>query len=131
MQKIIVLAALIDDADRILLIRRTLSQRYGGLWGFPGGKVEPRETTEAALIRELSEELSIDVRAHCLAPVCFASDLTDQHEYLLLLSVLRQWHGTIQPTEGLETLWQPVLRLGQLDMPPANQHLIAVLRDLI
>lgn len=124
-------AALVDRDDRILVQKRPVGRSMAGLWEFPGGKCEESETPEAALIRELKEELGIETRKSCLAPACFASEpLGDQH-LLLLLYVCRKWEDIVQPLETPALKWVYPRELYGLEMPPANRPLIAILDALI
>ena len=102
-----------------------------GLWEFPGGKVETGETPEAALIRELAEELSINVHESCLAPLTFASHGYENFHLLMPLFVCRRWNGEVRPLEGQELAWVRPLRLGDYPMPPADIPLVPMLRDLL
>lgn len=102
-----------------------------GLWEFPGGKVAPGETPEEALIRELSEELDIDVTENCLAPFTFASHRYDDFHLLMPLYVCRVWNGAVRPQEGQAVKWVRPMRLGDYPMPPADRPLVAMLRDLL
>ena len=102
-----------------------------GLWEFPGGKVEAGETPEAALVRELGEELAIDTAESCLAPLSFVSHVYDDFHLLMLVYVCRKWKGTPQPAEGGELTWARAPRLRDYDMPPADLPLIAVIQDLL
>ena len=123
--------ALVDDDNRVLIAQRPAGKSMAGLWEFPGGKVEPHETPEAALIRELKEELDIDVTEACLAPFTFASHAYEKFHLLMPLYVCRRWRGTPRPTEGQTLKWVRALRLGDYDMPPADIPLVAMLRDLL
>ena len=123
--------ALIDIDGRILLAQRPEGKSMAGLWEFPGGKVEPGETPEAALIRELHEELGIDTWASCLAPLTFASHTYDDFHLLMPLFACRKWEGTPRPNEGQTLKWAPVAELKNYPMPPADIPLIAMLRDLL
>ena len=123
--------ALIDRDGRVLLAQRPAGKRMAGLWEFPGGKIETGETPEAALIRELGEELGIDTAESCLAPLTFASHSYDDFHLLMLVYVCRKWSGTPRPLEGGELAWVRAPRLRDYDMPPADIPLIPVLQDLL
>lgn len=123
--------ALIDRDGRVLLAQRPAGKRMAGLWEFPGGKIETGETPEAALIRELGEELGIDTAESCLAPLTFASHSYDDFHLLMLVYVCRKWSGTPRPLEGGELAWVWASRLRDYDMPPADIPLIPVLQDLL
>ncbi len=121
--------ALLDADARILLAQRPAGKSMAGLWEFPGGKVEPGETPEAALIRELKEELSIDIRASCLAPLGFASHSYETFHLLMPLYICRQWRGRLEPAEGQKIAWVRARNLRDFPMPPADEPLIPLLQD--
>lgn len=121
--------ALIDIDGRVLLAQRPEGKSMAGLWEFPGGKVEPGETPEHALIRELQEELGIDTWASCLAPLTFASHSYDNFHLLMPLFVCRKWNGTPQPKEGQNLKWVHAKDLREYPMPAADLPLIPILRD--
>ncbi len=123
--------ALVDDENRVLIAQRPQGKSMAGLWEFPGGKVEPGETPEVALIRELKEELAIDVTEACLAPFTFASHLYEKFHLLMPLYVCRRWQGIPHPAEGQTLKWVRANRLTEYEMPPADVPLIAMLRDLL
>ena len=123
--------ALVDADDRVLLARRPAGKPMAGLWEFPGGKLHEGETPEAALIRELREELAIDTVESCLAPIAFASHTYDDFHLLMPLFVCRVWDGTPQPREGQELAWVRPRDMGKYDMPPADMPLVAMLRDVL
>jgi len=121
--------ALIDVDGRVLLAQRPEGKSMAGLWEFPGGKVDPGETPEAALIRELDEELGISTHASCLAPLTFASYGYPDFHLLMPLFACRRWEGTPVSREGQALRWVRVQDLRDYPMPPADVPLIAVLRD--
>ncbi len=123
--------ALVDVDGRVLIARRPPGKSMGGLWEFPGGKLEPGETPEHALIRELDEELGIKVHESCLAPLSFASHGYENFHLLMPFFVCRRWKGDVRPLEGQEIAWVRPMRLGDYPMPPADKPLIPVLRDLL
>ena len=129
---VLVSAVVLVDADgQVLLAQRPEGKSMAGLWEFPGGKVEAGETPEAALIRELGEELAIDTAESCLAPLSFVSHAYDDFHLLMLVYVCRKWKGTPQPVEGGELIWARAARLRDYDMPLADLPLIAVIQDLL
>ena len=123
--------ALVDADGRVLLAQRPAGKPLAGLWEFPGGKVNPGETPEMALIRELSEELGIDVAASCLAPFTFASYTYPDFHLLMPLYICRKWSGIPIAREGQRLAWVRPDRLGDYPMPPADPPLVAMLRDLL
>ena len=127
----VVAAALVDRDGRLLVQQRPEGKPMAGLWEFPGGKIEPGETPELALIRELGEELGIDVDHACLAPACFASDTLGDKHLLLLLYVCRKWRGTPVPQHASALRWVRPVELHGLAMPPADEPLIGLLEALI
>ena len=128
---LVVAVALVDADDRVLIAKRPKGRTMAGLWEFPGGKVNPGELPETALVRELLEELGIDITESCLAPVTFASHLYDDFNLLMPLYVCRVWEGTVEAWEGQELKWVRPVRLGDYDMLPADAPLVAMLRDLL
>lgn len=128
---LVVAVALVDADGRVLLTQRPPGKKLAGMWEFPGGKVEKDETPEAALIRELHEELHLDISAACLAPFAFASHSYDDFHLLMPLYVCRRWAGQPQPREGQAMKWVRPLRMPELPMPPADVPLVAMLRDLL
>ena len=121
--------ALIDPDGRVLLAQRPEGKAMAGLWEFPGGKVEPGETPEAALIRELHEELGIDTWASCLAPLTFASHGYETFHLLMPLFACRRWKGIVRAREGQRLAWVRPQQLADYPMPPADVPLIPILRD--
>ncbi len=124
-------AALIDADGRVLVQQRPAGKPMEGLWEFPGGKVEAAESPEAALVRELREELGIDVEAACVAPAAFASAPLGEQHLLLLLYVCRKWRGQPQPLEGGALRWMRPIELHGLPMPPADRPLVGLLDALL
>lgn len=138
--KLVVACALIDIDGRVLLQQRSDGKEHAGLWEFPGGKVDSGETTNDAIIRELKEELNIDVTAACLAPLCFSTIDTQKNtanvglEYIHLLMPLficRRWQGIVQPILGQNLKWVQAKNLKNYDMPPADIPLIPNLIDIL
>jgi 8-oxo-dGTP diphosphatase len=121
--------ALIDPDGRVLIAERPAGKVMAGLWEFPGGKVEPGETPEAALIRELEEELGIGTWASCLAPLTFASHAYDDFHLLMPLFACRKWQGVPRPHEHGALKWVRPAELARYPMPPADRPPVAVLRD--
>ena len=124
-------AALIDVDGRVLICQRPEGKQLAGLWEFPGGKVEAGETPEACLIRELREELGIEVNEACLAPGIFASHAYDDFHLLMPLYFCRRWDGLVQAHEHSALRWALPAELSELPMPPADKPLVAWLRDLL
>jgi 8-oxo-dGTP diphosphatase len=123
--------ALVDADGRVLIARRPAGKAMAGLWEFPGGKVHDGETPEEALIRELKEELGIDVAERCLAPFTFASHRYETFHLLMPLYVCRVWQGEVRALEHEALAWVRPTRLADYDMPPADKPLVAMLRDLL
>jgi 8-oxo-dGTP diphosphatase len=123
--------ALVDVDGRVLIAQRPEGKSMAGLWEFPGGKVHDGETPEAALVRELREELGIDIKTACLAPFTFASHLYPDFHLLMPLYLCRRWSGTVTPLEGQELTWARPNRLADYPMPPADVPLVAMLRDYL
>jgi 8-oxo-dGTP diphosphatase len=128
---LVVACALIDVDGRVLLARRPQGRPLAGLWEFPGGKVEPGETPEGALIRELDEELAIRVSRTCLAPFTFASHAYREFHLLMPLYLCRRWEGEVSARQGQDLAWVRASRLGDYAMPAADEPLKAMLRDLL
>lgn len=126
---LVVAVALIDPDGRVLLAQRPAGKAMAGMWEFPGGKVEPGETPEAALIRELHEELGIETWKSCLAPLTFASHAYPDFHLLMPLFACRRWDGVVQGREGQAFAWVRPEKLRDFPMPPADLPLISTLRD--
>ena len=122
---------LLDGNRRILIAKRPPGRSLAGLWEFPGGKVEPGESPEHALIRELAEELGIEIAAADLAPLTFASHAYPDFHLLMPLFLCRRWRGEVMPHEGQELLWVKPAELVSYAMPPADEPLKAVLPALL
>lgn len=128
---LVVACALIDTDNRVLIAQRPEGKTLAGLWEFPGGKLEPGERPEPALIRELAEELGITVQETCLAPLTFASHGYEDFHLLMPLYICRKWDGTVTPREGQQLAWVRANKLRDYPMPPADIPLIAHLTDLL
>ena len=126
---IVVACALTDVEGRILIAQRPENKRNGGLWEFPGGKMEVGETPEAALIREIREELGVSIRDKCLAPLTFASHTYEDFHLLMPLYVCRRWEGEISAQEGQKLVWARAHNLADYPFVPADIPLIPILRD--
>lgn len=132
MKLLLVVAVALVDADRRVLIgQRPEGKSLAGLWEFPGGKLEPGESPEAAMIRELDEELGIETKAACLAPVSFASHSYENFHLLMPLYVCRKWQGTPQAREHAALKWVRPQDMRAYPMPPADEPLVAALCDLL
>jgi len=123
--------ALIDVDGRVLIAKRPQGKQLAGLWEFPGGKVESGETPEGCLIRELKEELGIDVTAACLSPFVFASHVYESFHLLMPLFLCRRWTGVVVAQEHEALAWVRPEKLADYPMPPADAPLVAWLRDLL
>jgi len=128
---IVVACALLDADGRVLIAQRPEDKAMAGLWEFPGGKLEPGETLEGALIRELKEELDISTETACLAPLTFGSHRYEEFDLLMPLYVCRKWTGTPLAIEHQAIRWVRANELRDFDMPPADMPLIAHLCDLL
>ncbi len=126
---LVVAVALIDEDGRVLLAQRLAHKEHGGLWEFPGGKVDADETPEAALIRELREELGIEVSPECLAPLTFASHAYEAIHLLMPLYACRRWQGEPEGLEGQKLAWVRKTNLRNYPMPPADAPIIPILQD--
>jgi 8-oxo-dGTP diphosphatase len=127
----VVAAALVDGDGRVLLQQRAPGRQMAGLWEFPGGKVEPGERPEQALVRELAEELGIETEIACIAPATFASAELGERHLLLLLYICRKWRGEPRPLDASALKWIRPNQMFALDMPPADTPLIGLLDALI
>ena len=127
----VVAVVLVDRDGRVLLAQRPPGKKMEGLWEFPGGKIEPGETPEMALVRELHEELGIDTRTSCLAPLTFASHSYDDFHLFMPVFVCRVWQGMVQSKEGQSFAWVYPKDFDKYAMPPADVPLIPILRDLL
>ncbi len=127
----VVAAALVDADGRVLISQRPPGKALAGLWEFPGGKLDPGERPEAALIRELDEELGILVQEACLAPLTFASHAYPDFHLLMPLYICRRWEGLVHPREGQAIKWVRPRALRDYPMPPADEPLIPALIDLL
>ncbi|MCH2547754.1 MAG: (deoxy)nucleoside triphosphate pyrophosphohydrolase [Alphaproteobacteria bacterium] len=123
--------ALVDVEGSVLLGQRLKGKHMADMWEFPGGKVEQGETPEVALIRELKEELGIDVEQSCLAPFTFVTHEYEEFTLILLLYLCRKWQGIVQPLEGQNLIWRMPHNMSDLAMPPADVPLVAMLRDFL
>ena len=128
---LVVSVALIDIDDRILLAQRPKGRKMSGLWEFPGGKIEEGETPEVALVREVKEELGIDITESCLAPFSFASHDYDEFHLLMPLYLCRRWKGIPTPKERQKLKWVRLENFSDYSMPPADLPLVAMLREFL
>ena len=127
----VVAAALVDSEGRVLLQQRSPGRSMAGLWEFPGGKVEEGETPERALVRELGEELGLELRESDLSPACFASAPLGDRHLILLLYVCRSWRGDPRPLDAAALKWGSTAEMRRLAMPPADEPLIPLLESLL
>jgi 8-oxo-dGTP diphosphatase len=123
--------ALIDGDGRVLIAQRPEGKSMAGLWEFPGGKVEPGESPEETVIREMREELGVTIEEPCLAPFTFASHAYDDFHLLMPLYLCRKWQGDVRPTEGQAVKWVRARDLRDYPMPPADKPLVAMLIDYL
>ena len=130
-KRLIALLALINENNEVLISLRKNRKEYNGYWEYPGGKVEKGETIEQGLVRELKEELNIDVSKNCVAPLTFAVDEHNQHQTILFLYVARKWEGSITSVLGQKIEWVNPTNLAQYQMPDSNLFLNSILREWI
>ncbi|MCB1521911.1 MAG: 8-oxo-dGTP diphosphatase MutT [Hyphomicrobiaceae bacterium] len=129
--RLVVAVALIDADNRVLIAQRPEGKPLAGLWEFPGGKLDAGETPEDALVREIKEELDIELCRTCLAPLTFASHAYEDFHLLMPLYICKTWDGDISPQEGQDIAWVRANRLQHYPMPPADLPLLPALRDLL
>ncbi|MBH21397.1 MAG: 8-oxo-dGTP diphosphatase MutT [Rhodobiaceae bacterium] len=129
--KHVVACALADKTGRVLINQRPVGKDFEGYWEFPGGKIEEGETPESAIIRELKEEINIDVSASCLAPLSFSEMMYTNFYVVVLLYVCRKWDGYIQPQENQKIEWIQPKDIHKYKVLPADKSFFAVLRDLL
>jgi 8-oxo-dGTP diphosphatase len=123
--------ALVDIDGRVLLAQRPAGKSMSGLWEFPGGKIEPGESAEAALVRELQEELGIETSQSCLAPLTFASHSYEQFHLMMLVYACRTWSGQVRAREGQQLAWVRPAQMYDYPMPPADVPLIGMMQSLL
>jgi 8-oxo-dGTP diphosphatase len=128
---LVVACALVDVDGRVLIAQRPEGKQLAGLWEFPGGKLEPGETPEAALVRELKEELDIEVAQACLAPFVFTTHAYESFHLLMPLWLCRRWSGVVRALEHQAIAWVKPAKLSDYPMPPADEPLVAYLRDFL
>jgi 8-oxo-dGTP diphosphatase len=131
MIKLVVACALINEYGKVLINERPVGKDYAGYWEFPGGKVDEGETPEEAIIRELKEEINIDVTGSCLAPLSFTEKQYDNYYVVVLLYVCRRWDGHIMPMEEQELAWVNPKEIDNFNLLPADKSFFASLRELI
>ena len=129
--KLVVACALINEQGKVLINKRPKGRDYAGYWEFPGGKIQENETPEQAIIREIEEEISIDINSSCLAPLSFSTYNSKSLNLVLLLFIARRWKGIESANFHTELLWVKINKLRDFKMPPANNYLIASLQDLV
>ena len=123
--------ALVNEDDEVLIGKRPTSKIFPGYWEFPGGKIQENETPEQAIIREIEEEIGIDINSSCLAPLSFSTYNSKSLNLILLLFIARSWKGIENANFHTELLWVKINKLRDFKMPPANNYLIATLQDLV
>ena len=128
--KIVVSIALINNCDQVLIAKRPNNKHLAGFWEFPGGKIEKDETPENAIIREVKEELNVNINNKCIAPLSFSEFDYENFHLLLLLYICRRWEGEPRPMEENELKWVKPSKLRKYKMPPADDSLIYILQDL-
>jgi len=131
MINLVVACALINEYGKVLINERPVGKDYAGYWEFPGGKVDEGETPEEAIIRELKEEINIDVTGSCLAPLSFTEKQYDNYYVVVLLYVCRRWNGHIMPMEEQELAWVNPKEIDNFKLLPADKSFFASLRELI
>ena len=130
-RRLIALLALINNNNEVLISLRKNRKEYNGYWEYPGGKVENGETLEQALVREIKEELNLEIAKNCIAPLTFAVDEQEMSQKILFLYVCRKWDGPIKSLIDQKIEWVKPINLAQYQMPNSNLFLNAILRDFI
>lgn len=128
---LVALVGLINEKNEVLISLRKNRSEYNNLWEFPGGKVEEGETVDVALVREVKEELNIDISTDCVAPLTFAVEYKDKNQIILMLHICRKWQGSPHSCLGQELQWVRPINFGSYKMPKANVYLKSMLRDWI
>ncbi|MDC3107623.1 NUDIX domain-containing protein [Paracoccaceae bacterium] len=130
-KRLIALLALINDSNEVLISLRQNRQEYDGYWEYPGGKVEKSETLELGLIREIKEEINLEISKNCIAPLTFAVDQNEECQTILFLYICRKWEGSITSLLNQRLKWVKPIDLAQYRMPDSNRFLNSILRDWV
>ena len=130
-KRLVALLALINDNNEVLISLRKNRREYDGYWEYPGGKVENSESLEFGLLREIKEEINLDISKNCIAPLSFAVDQNEESQTILFLYICRKWEGSITSLIGQRLEWVKPIDLAQYRMPDSNHFLNSILRDWV